>query len=179
MGVLLNSSETSVNEQTYSGFMNPEHQVLCFALAQEIYGIPILKVREIQACLAITQIPRSPAYLLGVANLRGAIVPVLDLRTRFALGAMPEDSRPVIVVVEVMGKTVGMRVDGVTDVIDLAPDARRPVPEWGGSDHFSREYLQGLATLKLSETEERMLILLDLDRLLSLEEFQSLEATRT
>ncbi len=150
-------------------------QVLCFALAGEAYALPILKVREIQAQATITRIPKAPPYMPGVINLRGAIVPILELRHRFSLGDPPEDTRPVIVIVEVQGRTLGIRVDSVSDVLDLDPNAIRPAPELGTQSALGREFIAGLASLPGATGAESMLILLDLDRLLSSEEIQTLE----
>ncbi len=156
-------------------------QVLCFALAGEAYGIPILKVREIQAEAVITRIPKAPPYMPGVINLRGAIVPILELRQRFSLGAAPDDTRPVIVIVEVQGRTLGIRVDAVSDVLDLDPAAIKPAPELGTQTQLGREFIAGLASLPTvsgaeTQAEGAMLILLDLDRLLSDGELLSLES---
>lgn len=148
-------------------------QVLCFALAGESYGVPILKVREIQGQALLTRIPKAPDYMPGVINLRGAIVPIIELRRRFSLGEPPEGTRPVIVIVEVQGRTLGMRVDAVSDVVDLALDQIKPPPEWGNQSNLGREFISGLASR--SDGSEDMLILLDLDRLLSMEELHSLE----
>ena len=150
-------------------------QVLCFALAGEAYGIPILKVREIQAEAIITRIPKSPPYMPGVINLRGAIVPILDLRQRFSLGDPPEGGRPVIIIVEVLGRTLGIRVDAVSDVVDLDGSAIKPPPELGGQAQLGREFIAGLAAQPSAQGGESMLILLDLDRLLSDGEWQSIE----
>lgn len=157
------------------------HQVLCFALAGEAYGIPILKVREIQAEAVITRIPKAPLYMPGVINLRGAIVPILELRQRFNLGSAPEDARPVIVIVEVQGRTIGIRVDAVSDVLDLDPSAIKPPPELGAQTQLGREFIAGLASQPGTPGAEdhadgAMLILLDLDRLLSDGELLSLES---
>ena len=151
-------------------------QVLCFALAGEAYALPILKVREIQAQAALTRIPKAPPYMPGVINLRGAIVPILELRQRFALGEAPEDTRPVIVIVEVQGRTLGLRVDSVSDVLDLEASAIRPAPELGAQTALGREFIAGLASLPGSGGSDAMLILLDLDRLLSDGELLALDA---
>ena len=148
-------------------------QVLCFALAGESYGVPILKVREIQGQALLTRIPKAPDYMPGVINLRGAIVPIIELRRRFSLGEPPEGTRPVIVIVEVQGRTLGMRVDAVSDVVDLALDQIKPPPEWGSQSNLGREFISGLASL--SDGSDDMLILLDLDKLLSMEELHSIE----
>lgn len=157
------------------------NQVLCFSLAGEAYAIPILKVREIQAEAVITRIPKAPPYMPGVINLRGAIVPILELRQRFSLGAPPEDARPVIVIVEVQGRTLGIRVDAVSDVLDLDPSAVKPAPELGAQTQLGREFIAGLAAQPgLSGSEGQgdgaMLILLDLDRLLSDGELHSIDS---
>jgi purine-binding chemotaxis protein CheW len=151
-------------------------QVLCFALAGEAYALPILKVREIQAQATITRIPKAPPYMPGVINLRGAIVPILNLRHRFTLGEPPEDIRPVIVIVEVQGRTLGIQVDAVSDVIDLEASAIRPAPELGTQSALGREFIAGLATLPGADSSDSMLILLDLDRLLSDGELSALDS---
>jgi len=151
-------------------------QVLCFALAGEAYALPILKVREIQAQATLTRIPKAPPYMPGVINLRGAIVPILELRHRFSLGDPPEDTRPVIVIVEVQGRTLGIRVDSVSDVLDLDAAAIRPAPELGSQSALGREFIAGLASLPGATGSDTMLILLDLDRLLTDSELLALES---
>lgn len=162
---------------TQTGSFQGLQQVLCFALAGEAYALPILKVREIQAQATLTRIPQAPPYMPGVINLRGAIVPILELRHRFTLGEAPEDTRPVIIIVEVQGRTLGIRVDSVSDVIDLDPAAIRPAPELGTQTALGREFIAGLATLPGATGGDAMLILLDLDRLLSESELVALDST--
>jgi purine-binding chemotaxis protein CheW len=153
---------------TATATTSPTQQILCFALAGESYGIPILKVREIQGQAAITRIPRSPEYMPGVINLRGAIVPIIELRARFALGEAEVGTRNVIIIVEVQERTIGIRVDSVQDVLDLRQDQVKPPPEWGGSGNLGREFIEGLASLPHGEgAPDEMIILLNLDRLLS------------
>jgi len=151
-------------------------QVLCFALEGEAYAIPIMKVREIQAQAVLTRIPKAPSYMPGVINLRGAIVPILDLRQRFSLGEASEDTRSVMVIVEVQGRTVGIRVDSVSDVLDLEASAIRPAPELGTQTALGREFIGGLASLPNATGSDSMLILLDLDHLLSDHELHLLES---
>ena len=151
-------------------------QVLCFALAGEAYALPILKVREIQAQATITRIPKAPPYMPGVINLRGAIVPILELRHRFSLGEAPEDLRPVIVIVEALKRTLGIRVDSVSDVLDLDPAAIRPAPDLGVQSALNREFISGLASLPGATGSDTVRILLDLDRLLSDGELMALDA---
>ena len=111
----------------------------------------------------------------GVINLRGAIVPILELRHRFSLGEAPEDARPVIVIVEALKRTLGIRVDSVSDVLDLDPNTIRPAPELGTDSALDREFIAGLANLPGASGTDTMLILLDLDRLLSDGELMALE----
>lgn len=151
-------------------------QILCFALAGEAYGIPILKVREIQASATITRIPKSPAFMPGVINLRGAIVPIIDLRTRFSLGNPPEGGRPVIVIVEVQGRTLGMRVDAVSEVVDIDPGSIQAPPEWGSDTTLDKAFISGLTNLPDGESKDTMLILLDLEKLLSSDELKAMSA---
>ena len=150
-------------------------QVLCFDLAGEHYGIPILKVREIQGLLSFTRIPKAPNYMPGVINLRGAIVPIIDLRIRFCLEDTQEGPRPVVVIVEVNGRTLGMKVDAVSDVVDLDDTQIQAAPELGTNSGLGREFISGLVNLHGADEEQLMLILLDLNRLLSMEELQSVE----
>ena len=161
---------------TTAGSFQGLQQVLCFALAGEAYALPILKVREIQAQATLTRIPKAPAYMPGVINLRGAIVPILELRQRFSLGDAPEETRPVIVIVEVQGRTLGIRVDSVSDVLDLDAAAIRPAPELGTQSALGREVISGLASLPGGSGTDTMLILLDLDRLLSDSELLALDS---
>ncbi|MHB1951969.1 MAG: chemotaxis protein CheW [Acidiferrobacteraceae bacterium] len=137
----------------------PPAQFLTFSLGPEEYGVPILEVQEIKDWERATHVPRSPAYVEGVLNLRGVIVPVVDLRLRFGLPAREPDRRALIVVVELGGRLAGLTVDSVTDVVDVASDDRRPVPEYEGRS--DRDFISGLA-----RRNGNLLILLDVARLL-------------
>ena len=134
-------------------------QYLTVNLAQEEYGIDILAVREIRGWTPVTRIPQSPPYLLGVLNLRGAIVPVLDLRLRFGVEREAYTDTTVTVIVAVEGRSFGIVVDAVSDVLDAAEADVRPVPDMGTT--VDTEYLRGLIAV-----DERMVLLLDVDRLL-------------
>lgn len=138
-------------------------QYLTLNLADEEYGIDILAVREIRGWTPVTRIPQSPDYLLGVLNLRGAIVPVLDLRLRFGLPPEAYTANTVNVIVAVGGRLFGVVVDAVSDVLDVADDDLRPVPEMGTAVHT--DYLKGLTSVG-----ERMVLLLDVEKLLQLDE---------
>ena len=135
-------------------------EVLSFRLGSEEYGVDILKVQEIRGYEAVTAIANSPDYLKGVINLRGIIVPIVDMRIKFNLGNPSYDDFTVVIILKLGNQTIGMVVDSVSDVVPLSADQIKPAPEMGSI--LAAEYLKGLATL-----DERMLILLDIDRLMS------------
>lgn len=145
-------------------------QQLTFALAEEEYGVDILAVREIRGWSHVTRIPQAPDYLLGVLNLRGAIVPVMDLRLRFGLERESYDDTTVMIVVAIGERLFGIVVDAVSDVIDIDPSAIKPVPDMGAV--VDTRYLKGLVT-----HEERMLMLLDVEKLMRPEDVETLDAT--
>ncbi|WP_329742696.1 chemotaxis protein CheW [Dyella sp. A6] len=144
-------------------------QYLAVNLAQEEYGIDILAVREIRGWTPVTRIPQAPHYVLGVLNLRGAIVPVIDLRLRFGLEREAYDATTVTVIITVGGRLFGVVVDSVSDVLDIEPSAMRPVPDMGTT--VDTEYLKGLTAMA-----ERMVLLLDVEKLLQPQDAQMLEA---
>jgi len=138
-------------------------QYLTFALGDGAYAIPILAVREIRGWEAVTQIPHSPHYVLGVMNLRGTVVPVLDLRVRLGMESRPRMPTSVVIVVRVeladgSPMTVGCLVDGVSDVVSFAADASRPTPEACGT--VDTHFLSGVATIN-----DTLVMVLDLVRL--------------
>jgi purine-binding chemotaxis protein CheW len=135
-------------------------EFLTFKLGDEDYGIDILKVQEIRGYDAVTKVPDTPAFIKGVINLRGTIVPIADLRIKFRVGQATYDEFTVVIILHVLGRVVGIVVDGVSDVISLAPDHIRPAPEFGSM--LETEYLLGLGTI-----DERMLILVDIEKLMS------------
>lgn len=144
-----------------------EIEALAFRLGQEEYGIDILKVQEIRGQDPVTRIANAPDFIQGVVNLRGLIVPIVDLRRRFGL-ATENTPSTVVMVLHIAGRVIGMVVDSVSDVIRLAPEDIRPAPEMGSA--FDTEFLLGLGTV-----DERMLILLDIERLMSSEELGLIE----
>jgi purine-binding chemotaxis protein CheW len=146
-----------------------QSQYLTVNLAHEEYGIDILAVREIRGWAPVTRIPQAPHYVLGVLNLRGAIVPVIDMRLRFGLAREEYNAATVTVIVTVVGRNFGVVVDAVSDVLDVPFDAIRPVPDMGTT--VDTEYLKGLTA-----TGERMVLLLDVDKLLQPQDAQMLEA---
>jgi len=136
------------------------NEFLTFTLGQEEYGVDILKVQEIRGYDTVTRIPDTPDFLKGVINLRGTIVPVVDLRIKFRLERAEYNSFTVMIILNIAHRVVGMVVDGVSDVLQLAPDQIRPPPEFGGA--LDTQYITGLGTL-----DNRMLILVDIERLMS------------
>ena len=143
-------------------------EVVTFTLGAEEYGIDIQKVQELRGYDAVTRIANAPEFIKGVVNLRGIIVPIIDMRIKFALGQPTYDQFTVVIVLNIGGRVVGMVVDSVSDVITLSTEQIKPAPEMGSA--LDTDYLIGLGTL-----EERMLILVDIDRLMSSEEMGLVE----
>lgn len=138
---------------------------LTFALAQERYSVPVLKVREIMRLCQVTPVPRMPAYIKGVINLRGKIVPVVDLRERFGLGACEVNERICIVVVQIdtvegASRLSGMIVDMVEEVSQFQPENLEPPPDFG--DAIDARFIVGMA-----KSKGVVKTLLDIDRLLN------------
>lgn len=143
----------------------PQH--LTFVLGAEEYAVDILRVREIRGWEPVSRIPNAPGYEKGVINLRGAIVPILDLRQRFEVGQPVYTPTTVVVILQTQqergDKIMGVVVDAVADVVDLPRDAVQPAPDFGGG--VGAEFVKGIASL-----DGRMVALLDVDKLLRLEE---------
>ena len=135
------------------------HQFLAFRLEQELFAVEILRVQEIRGLTPITPIPNSPEYIRGVMNLRGTIVPVFDLRTRFHLGEPSYDRFTVIIVVKIESRIVGLVVDAVSDVLDVSPESIAPPPDMG--DRIDTSFLTGMIT-----KGDDIVLLLNLDVLL-------------
>lgn len=142
-----------------SGDENPEREVLTFSLGREDYGVSILKVQEIRGYDTVTQIANAPEFIKGVMNLRGIIVPIIDMRIRFALGTPRYDDFTVVIILSVANRTIGLVVDSVSDVITLKPEQVKPAPELGTA--VSTDYLVGIGTV-----DKRMVILVDIDKLI-------------
>jgi len=135
-------------------------EVLVFVLGKEEYGVDILKVQEIRGYEKVTPIPAAPAYLKGVVNLRGIIVPVIDLRIKFGMADPKYDSFTVVIILRLATRVIGMVVDGVSDVVALGASEVKPAPQLGSLVDSS--FLAGLAT-----QGDRMVLLLDIERFLS------------
>ncbi|GAB4058226.1 chemotaxis protein CheW [Uliginosibacterium sediminicola] len=148
-----------------SGFGQPgelpahSDQYLSFTLGHEEYAIDILKVQEIRGYDAVTRIAGAPEFIKGVINLRGIIVPIVDLRIKFGIGSFDYTAFTVVIILKVGARVIGIVVDSVCDVIDLSMSAIKPAPEFAAM--VGSEFIAGLASL-----QERMLIVLDIERML-------------
>jgi len=135
-------------------------EFLAFKLGSEEYGMDILRVQEIRSFEKPTHMANAPEHILGVVNLRGVIVPIVDMRIKFKLGTVNYDTFTVVIILNIGTRVVGMVVDGVSDVITLTPEQLRPVPEFSAA--ISSDHLLAIGSL-----ENRMLILLDIEKLMS------------
>jgi purine-binding chemotaxis protein CheW len=146
-------------------------QYLTFSLADEEYGVDILRVQEIKGWTPVTQIPNAPAFLKGVLNLRGTIVPIVDLRMRFNLKEIEYTPTTVVIVLSLLTegreRTFGIVVDAVSDVLNIATADIRPKPDFGTV--VDADFINGLATV-----DEQMVMLLDIDRLLRPDELNAI-----
>ena len=143
-------------------------EFLSFTLGQEEYGIDIQKVQELRGYGAVTHIANAPEHIKGVVNLRGIIVPIIDMRIKFNLGTPVYDQFTVVIILNIASRVMGMVVDSVSDVITLKAEQIKPAPTMGSA--LDTECLMGLGTI-----EERMLILIDPDRLMSSDEMGLIE----
>lgn len=137
-------------------------QFISFTIGDEEYGVDIMAIREIKGWTASTELPNTPQYMRGVINLRGAIVPIFDLRSRFSGGLTQASARHVIIVVSVHERVIGILVDAVADIITVSAADIQPVPELDHHDHSG--FLTGLVTV-----DGRMVALLDLHQLFDIE----------
>jgi len=157
------STAQHVDTNTAVDVMTDTDQYLTFILAGEEYGVDILRVQEIKGWDSVTPIPNTPDYIKGVINLRGTIVPIIDLRHRFSLDEIPYGATTVVIVLKVESengnRTMGIVVDAVSDVYNVSEDEMKPPPDFGT---ISIDYVKGLATL-----EEKMVIVLEIDKLLN------------
>ncbi len=144
-------------------------EYLTFILGNEEYGIEILKVQEIRSYEAVTKIANTPEFIKGVINLRGSIVPIIDLRMRFNLSEAVYNEFTVVIILNFNKRVTGIVVDGVSDVLDLTNAQISPVPELVSS--IDTKYLLGLGSI-----DERMLILIDIERLMTSQEMALVEA---
>ncbi|ACT47725.1 chemotaxis protein CheW [Methylotenera mobilis] len=149
--------------QTSTGMVSDEGEYLTFLLGSEEYGIQIMNVQEIRGYEAVTQIPNTPSFIKGVINLRGRIVPIIDLRIKFKLNDVRYNELTVVIVMNLNGRIVGVVVDAVSDVIALKTSQIEPMPALDTS--IDTKYIIGLATY-----EERMLVLVAIEQLMTSQE---------
>jgi purine-binding chemotaxis protein CheW len=145
-------------------------EFLTFRLGAEEYGVEILKVQEIRGYDAVTSIANTPDFIKGVINLRGVIVPIVDLRIKFNLGQVTYDPFTVVIILNIANRVMGVVVDGVSDVLELDASQIRPAPEFGSV--LDTDYIIGLGT-----AGERMLILVDIERLMTSSEMALVDAS--
>ncbi len=144
-------------------------EYLTFTLGSEEYAIDILKVQEIRGYESPTLIANSPDFIKGVINLRGIIVPIVDLRIKFRLGKVEYTPFTVVIILNVAGRVIGIVVDSVSDVISLNGGQIRPAPDFSGS--FDTKYILGLASV-----DARMMIVTDIERLMSSADMELIDA---
>lgn len=146
-------------------------QYLTFMLGGEVFAIGILRIKEIIEYGQLTEVPRMPGFIRGVINLRGAVVPVIDLGSRFGKSASEVSRRTCIVIIEVVHEeeqhVVGVMVDAVNEVLDIAPEEIEPAPSFGAK--IRTDFIRGMG-----KVDGRFVIILDVDRVLSLDEISSL-----
>jgi purine-binding chemotaxis protein CheW len=164
--------ETVLMDEAVKAMVNREGKYLTFTLAGEEYGIGILKVKEIIGIMAITTVPQMPDYLKGVINLRGKVIPVVDLRLKFGMEAMDYTERTCIIVVEIActGQKVmiGILVDSVSEVLNIKGSDIEDAPNFGS--RLNTDYILGMA-----KTGGKVKILLDIDRVLSTQEISLMD----
>lgn len=159
----------TVNQPKLNNSQNLEQQYLTFSLGAELYAVEILKVQEIRGWTDVTPIPNCPKFIRGVLNLRGEIVPIVDLRRRFNMPDIPFTSFTVVIVLNLSTRTVGIMVDSVSDVLDFKAEEIRPAPDFGTS--IDATYLRGLCP-----TKEKMVIVLDAEKLLGAAQLAAISA---
>jgi purine-binding chemotaxis protein CheW len=166
------SEATEHSTQGYAGEKRQSEtevsQYVTFLLADEEYGVDIMKVREIIGYKGFTKIPNVTEFIKGVLNLRGAVVPVIDLRLKFGMEEKEYDKFTVIMIAEVAGKTMGIIVDAVSDVVSLNEEDIQPKPDF--SADIDTDFINGMG-----KKEDKFIILLDIDKVLSESEIEAVE----
>jgi purine-binding chemotaxis protein CheW len=167
----MNDSGGTFNQTKQSGSLETG-KYLTFTLAEEEYGIGILKVKEINGMMAITSVPRTPEFVKGVINLRGKVIPVVDLRVKFGIASIDYTDRTCIIVVEIdtddMTIQIGIVVDSVSEVLNIKKEEMEEAPSFG--TQVDTAYILGMAKI-----DSGVKILLDIDRVLSTRELQVME----
>lgn len=158
MAAALEVTTKELNQQI--GLTTDGSQFLTFQLGEELYGVDILRVQEIKGYTAVTKIPNTPPHIKGVLNLRGTIVPIVELRTKFGMETIDYTMFTVIIVVVVREKIMGLVVDAVSDVLNIDKKDIQPPPQFGASVDVS--FLNGIG-----KSGDKLVALLDMDRLLN------------
>ncbi|MCP3955410.1 MAG: purine-binding chemotaxis protein CheW [Desulfobacterales bacterium] len=166
------ATDTKILDQAVKTVSNREGKYLTFSLAEEEYGIGILKIKEIIGMMPVTTVPQTPDFVKGVINLRGKVIPVVDLRLRFGMEAIDYTERTCIIVVEIdSGSTtvqIGIVVDAVSEVLNIKGDDIEDTPTFG--TRLNTDYILGMAKM-----EGGVKILLDINKVLSADEMAALE----
>ena len=149
--------------------MAQDVQLVIFKLANEDYGLPIQKVQEIKRMVPVTKLPQTPEFMEGIINLRGRVIPVVDLRKRFGLVAKPAEDDTRIMIIDIGGQTVGIIVDAVNEVVQMPGASIDPPPP---TFILEAQYIEGIGKM-----EDRLVILLNIDRILTSQEAIQLKAT--
>ena len=153
----------SEQKTTVTGGSDESREYLTFRLGSEEYGLNILNVQEIRGYDAVTKIANSPAFIKGVINMRGVIVPIIDMRIRFNLGEATYNDMTVVIILNIGRRVIGMVVDAVSDVTSLKNEQVRPAPDFGAV--LDTAYIDGLAT-----ADERTIIVIDIEKLMTAED---------
>lgn len=156
-------AQAEILSETQASSRSLEGKYLTFKLCDEEYGLEILKVREIIGIMGITNVPQTPEYVKGVINLRGKVIPVIDLRLKFSLDSDEYTKETCIIVVDVRGMLMGIVVDTVSEVLDITDKDIEPTPEFGS--RIKTDFILGMG-----KVENEVKILLDIDRVLSNED---------
>jgi purine-binding chemotaxis protein CheW len=170
MDMIHEASHVARHEAARAAATQSGGEFLTFRLGAEEYGIDILKVQEIRSYEAPTRIANSPAFIKGVVNLRGVIVPIVDLRLKLGCDSNDYNSFTVVIVLNVRGRVVGAVVDSVSDVLELSRDSIKPAPEMASAVDTS--FITGI-----SSVNDRMLILMDIEELMASSEMGLIDST--
>ena len=166
-------TKKSTDSGLSAGIMTEILQLVTFRLGNEDYAVNILKVQEINRMKEITRVPNTPPYVEGVINLRGKVMPVINLRNKFGLAGKDNDSHSRIMIMDIQGITMGLVVDAVSEVLRIPANVVEPTPPM--ASNISTEYIKGIAKL-----EDRLIILLDIDMLVGkAEETSMIEAVKS
>lgn len=153
-----NFDKTRETEKEMQGQKGMAQQFLTFTIDREEYGVDIMTVREIKGWTETTRLPNAPEFMRGVMNLRGLIIPIFDLRTRFRRGLTEATPKHVVIILAVGERNIGILVDTVSDILDASADQIKPAPTTG--THIEADYISGLISI-----EDRMVVILSVDNL--------------